>query len=68
MDTAGFPEYFEARAQVQVVGIAQTDLRADIVAEFMLVYSLHRGGGTYGHKYGRLDFSVAGRDESGARA
>jgi hypothetical protein len=68
MDTAGFPEYFEARAQVQVVGIPQTNLCADIVAEFVLMDSLHRGGGTYGHKYGRLDFSVAGRDASGARA
>ena len=51
-----------------MVGVPQTNLGMDIVAEFVLVHGLYRGGSTNGHKDGGLNLTVVGGDESGASA
>ncbi len=48
-----------------MISIAQADLRADIVAEFMLMHRLDRGSSAYGHENRCLDRTVVGFDLAG---
>ena len=43
---------FYARSQVQMVGVAQNDLRANVFFQFPLVHSFYGAGSANGHKYG----------------
>jgi len=51
-----------------VVGVAQADLRPDVVRQFVLVYGFYRCGGAHGHKNGRFDGAVIGGEQAGAGA
>ena len=68
VNTASFAQYIEARAQVKVVGIAQANLRLNIIAQFVLVYSFYRRRSTNRHKNRGLNLPVVGGDESCAGA
>ena len=51
-----------------MIGIAQADLRADVIAEFMLMHRFNGGRGTHGHENGRVDRTVIGFDLAGTGA
>jgi hypothetical protein len=57
---------FEAGAQVEMVGIAQNDLRAHLV-QFARVESLDAGLRADGHKHRRLDDAARGGQSAEAR-
>ena len=54
-------QHVEARTEVQVVGVAQNDLRLDVVLQLRQVHALDGAQGTYGHEDGSLDLPVVGR-------
>ena len=55
-----------AGTQVQVIGVAQDDLRLDVLAKFRHVDGLDGAHSAHGHENGSLDLAMVGRDESGA--
>ena len=66
VQTPGALDNVHAGAQIQVIGIAQDNLCLDVLTQFSHVNSLDGAHGAYGHKDGRLDLAMIGRDESGA--
>ncbi len=66
VQTARFLQHLQTGPEVQVVGIAEANLRLDIVAEFVLVYGFYGGGSTDGHEDRGFDRAVVGLDEAGA--
>jgi|GEM_PF-6048796 len=63
---AGLFEDFGAGPEVEVVRIAEDDLRPDVRHEFARRNGLHRADGAHGHEDGRLDGAVRGLDQSRA--
>ena len=58
-------EYFQSGTQIEVVGIAQDDLRFHLVQNFMGVYAFHCAQRADRHKYRRLNLPMIGGDQSG---
>jgi hypothetical protein len=58
---------FRARAQPQVEGVAQHDLRADLF-QFVRHHGLDAAIGAHRHEDGRLDHAVVQRDAAAAGA
>ena len=54
-------------SQVQVIGVAQDDLRLDILTQFSHVNCLYSSHRAHGHEDGGLDLTMVGRDESSTR-
>lgn len=65
VQTAGFVDYIHARAQIQMVGIAENDLSLYIVAQFVEMYAFYRTGCADRHEYRCLDDAVVGFYKSG---
>ena len=55
-----------ARAEVEVVGVAEDDLRLDIVLKVAPLYALHGAHRADGHEDGREDVAVVGMNDPGA--
>ena len=62
---AGLVQDIEARAQVQVIGVAQDYLGLDVVAQLALMHSLDRRHRAHGHEDRRQYRTVVGRDYAG---
>ena len=54
MQTAGLTQYVQSRPEIEVIGIAQNNLRAYILLQIAMIHSFHRTHCAYGHKYGGL--------------
>ena len=68
VQASGILEYFHPRAQVQVIGISQNDLRLDIVPQAVLFHGLHTSDRAHWHKDRGLNFAVIRLDTPRARA
>ena len=66
VESAGLMQNVRARAEIQVVGIAQDDLCAHLCFEFVKVYGLDAPDGTHGHEDRGLDDAVTGHQLAGA--
>jgi len=60
VQAAGAFQHFGARTQVEMVGIAQDDLRLYIVGQLPLRYGFYAAGGAYGHENRGEDLTVVG--------
>ena len=66
VETSGTLENFGSGPQIEVVGIAQNDLRLYVVAELVAVDGLDRPDRAHGHEDRCGDSAVVGRDNPGA--
>lgn len=57
----------KTRAEVEMIGVAEDDLGADVVAQLALVHCLDTAHGTHGHEDGRLHLAMSGGETSGTR-
>ena len=64
MQTASLAQDVEARAQVQVVGVAQYDLGLHLLAQLLEVYALHRSHRAYRHEDGGAYLAMVGADQA----
>ncbi len=62
VQTASLFENLQPRAQIEVIGVAQNNLRLDVVAQFALVHRFHRSTSPHRHKNRRLYRAVVGGD------
>jgi hypothetical protein len=60
MQATGLLEDVGAGAQVQMVGVSQDNVGADIGLEFLRVDPFYRAEGPYRHKDGGGDFAMGG--------
>ena len=58
MQTTSALNDIHTRAQIQMVSVAQNDLRLNIITQFVHVNSLHRAHSAHWHKNWSLDFAV----------
>lgn len=54
-------QHVEARTEVQVVGVAQNDLRLDVLLQFSQVHTFDGAHSAYRHEDGSFDLPVVGR-------
>ena len=67
MEASGPADYVHAGAEVEVIGVAQDNLRVYVVAEFVHVHALYGAARPHGHEDGSEYASVVGVDGAGAR-
>jgi hypothetical protein len=60
-------DYVHTWAEVEVVGIGKDNLCLSLVLHIAMEDTLHRCGGTYGHKDWGLDWTMVGLDKTGTR-
>ena len=60
------PEHLQPRAQVEVIGVAQYDLRLHLPAQLLEMHALHAAHRSHGHEDGRGHLAVAGGDDARA--
>ena len=60
VEAAGFMQDFGAGTQIEMVGVAQNDLRLYVVAQFAHVHAFHGAACAHRHEDGGLDGAVVG--------
>ena len=66
MQAAGFLNDVQPRSQVEVIGVAEDNLRLDVASEFAQVHAFHAAERPHGHEYRRFNLAVVGFDDAGA--
>ena len=66
MQTAGGTEDFKTGTKVEVVGVAQDDPGAYLLAQLAEMHTLHAAAGAYGHEDGGLYLTMVGGYPAGA--
>ena len=64
MQSACLSERVETRAQVEVISVAQNNLRLYLLTQLGEVYTLDAAHRTYRHEDGRLNLTMIGRNQS----
>ncbi len=67
MQSTGCPQHLEARPQVEVIGVAENDLRLHLLTQLAEMHAFHCAAGTYWHEDGGEYLSMVGGDDAGAR-
>ena len=67
MQASRLTQDIQSRTQVEVIGVAQDDLRLHLLAEFGEVNTLHAAHRTHRHEYRCLYLPVIGGDHSRSR-
>ena len=68
MQPARLGQHVQSRPQVQVISVAQNNMRVDHLSEHILGHSLDRPLGAHRHEDGRLDRTVTGYKGASAGA
>ena len=64
MQAAGFLNDVQPRAEVEVIGVAEDNLRLDVVFEFAQVHAFHAAERPHGHEYRRFNLAVVSFDDT----
>ena len=67
VQSAGLTKNLRPRPQIEMIGVAQDDLRLDVFLQLLALHTLHRSGCPDRHKYRREDISVVGMYHSRPR-
>ena len=64
VQSTGFADDVKTRTQIEVVGVAQYDLRLHLLTQFREMHALHASHRSDGHKDWRLYLAVGSGDDS----
>ena len=64
MESTGRTKGIQTRTEIQVISIAQDDLRSDVLLQLLVIHTLDGTHGPDGHEDGSMDDAVIGRDGS----
>ena len=64
MQAAGLFYNVQAGSQVEVIGVAEDNLRLDVVSEFAQVHAFHAAERAHRHEDGRFNLAVVGFDDT----
>ena len=63
MEAAGFPEGVQSGTEIEMVGVAENDFRADILLQIPVIHALDGADGPDGHEDGGMDGAMVGLDD-----
>ena len=66
MESAGGTESAQTGAQIQMLGVAQDDLGADILLQLLMIHAFDGTDGADGHEDGSMDVAMVCRNQSAA--